>query len=158
MKLMIAMLMMLPTLATAATEIVYNSSSNPYIPARGYVTAKQICLNANKDSFKIFVAQHTVETCDSVKTDYSDSTRPKKVCVGRKMVTVPATTKIVSAFTKKEVCQKWNRNDSAYPRCVSSVMKDTMYSTSYTQYKYEQADWRRERPVSSVNKHIETCK
>lgn len=158
MKLMIAILMMVPALATAATEIVYNTSSNPYIPARGTVTAKQICLNSNKDAFKVYVAQHVVETCDSVKTDYSDSTRPKKVCVGRKLVTVPATTTTVSAFTKKEVCLKWNNNDSSYPRCMKSVLKDAMYSTSYTQYKYEMADYRRERPISAKNKEIETCK
>ncbi|WP_413294993.1 hypothetical protein ACLSU7_07775 [Bdellovibrio sp. HCB185ZH] len=45
MKLLLSILLMAPFFASAATEIIYNRSANPYVPERGYVTRDQVCID-----------------------------------------------------------------------------------------------------------------
>jgi hypothetical protein len=154
---LLAFLVLLPVLASASTTIVYNRSANPYIPVTGKVTESRICLDKATDQLRVYTPAQVVETCESVKVDNSDSAYPKTVCLGRKTEAVPADRVLVSRFTKRKVCAKWDYTDSKYPKCVKWESKDSEYSNSFTEMTYEPSDWRRERPVKVEEKTIETC-
>lgn len=158
MKSLFMVLLLLPTFAHSYTQIVYNRSNNPYIPKAGIVTKQKICVDYAKDALRYVTSATTEETCQSVRIDRTDSAYPKRVCVGRRTVSVPGTVKYVPRFTQKDVCAKWDYTDSSRPRCVKSAAATVEQATSYTQYTYEAADYRRERPVDVQEKQLESCK
>ncbi len=50
MKLLLSILLMAPFFASAATEIIYNRSANPYVPQQGYVTRDQVCIDEDSNT------------------------------------------------------------------------------------------------------------
>ncbi|MEK2690820.1 hypothetical protein [Bdellovibrio sp. GT3] len=158
MKLLIALALAFPMFAHAYGETFQNRSENPYVPQEGKVTAKQICVDEKNEVFRVFVPQHNKEYCKSIRWDRSDSHYPKKVCVGRTVKVIPAQTVSVSPFYEKVVCVKYDHTDSTRRTCKKSVVQTAQYPTSYLQYTYEAADWRKERPIRVQEKQIESCK
>ncbi|QLY26671.1 hypothetical protein [Bdellovibrio sp. KM01] len=158
MKLLIALALAFPMFAFAYGEKYQNRSQNPFVPEKGIVTAKQICVDEKNEKFRVFVPAHKQEFCKSYKWDHSDSHYPKKVCVGRTVKDIPAQTVSVSPFYQQLVCVKYDRKDSTRPTCVKSEVRTLQYPTSYIQYTYEAADWRQERPIRVQEKQIESCK
>lgn len=157
MKFVLTLMLLAPGMAFAYGETILNRTINPYVPKQGYFTKDHICHNAETNSFKVYVPAHVQETCKSYKWDYTDSKYPKKICVGRKVVRVPAKYILASRDYKQEVCIKWNRDDSTRPRCVKSVEQIKKYPLEYTQSVYEMADYRHERPLSVKTKSIANC-
>ncbi|MBO9667380.1 MAG: hypothetical protein J7501_11275 [Bdellovibrio sp.] len=157
MKALLSLALFLPLFAHAYGETYLNRTTNPYVPKSGLVTRGQICVDHANDTFRVFVAKHIVETCREKRMDYSDSKYPKEICIGRKVHKVPAKVITVSRFYQKEVCLKWNHSDSTRPRCMKSAMQTAAYPTDYTQFTYEAADWRKERPIHTESKDIEAC-
>ncbi|UYL07260.1 hypothetical protein B9G69_009395 [Bdellovibrio sp. SKB1291214] len=157
MKLILSILLMAPVFASAATEIIYNRSANPYIPEKGAITRDRLCVDEQNNALQVHVPPSESESCETVKTDYSRTGMPIKVCVGRKSVKVPAMTLTAPLNVKKEVCVQWNRNDSSRPTCVKTEVQEVQLDDSYTQYSYDPSDYRKERPYSVENKRLELC-
>lgn len=157
MKLILSILLMAPAFAPAATEIIYNRSANPYVPQNGAITRERLCIDEQNNEMQVHVPAHEMETCETVKTDYSRTGLPVQVCLGRKAVKVPATTVKAPLTVQKEVCVQWNRNDSSRPVCVKTEVQEIQLEDSYTQYSYEVSDYRKERPSSVANKRLELC-
>lgn len=84
MKLIFSILLMAPFFASAATEIIYNRSANPYVPAQGFVTREHICVDEdnnvlqvlNPEDSTVVTAPRTVEKEVCVQWNRNDSSRP----------------------------------------------------------------------------------
>ncbi|WP_413560270.1 hypothetical protein [Bdellovibrio sp. HCB209] len=157
MKFVIALMLLVPGIASAYGETILNRTINPYVPKKGYVAKEQICYNADKNSFKVYVPAHKEVTCEAYRWDHSDSHYPKKVCVNPKVVATPAKYITASRDYQQEVCIKWNRDDSTRPRCVKTVVETKKYPLQYTQSIYEMSDVYHQRPISSKTKTIANC-
>jgi hypothetical protein len=148
---------MAPVFASAATEIIYNRSANPYVPEKGAITRDRVCIDEQNNAVQVYVPPTETETCESYKTDMSRTGYPIQVCVGRKTVKNPAMKLSAPLAVQKEVCVQWNRNDSSRPVCTKTETQEVQLDDSYTQYSYEPSDYRKERPSSIANKRLELC-
>ncbi|WP_413586621.1 hypothetical protein [Bdellovibrio sp. HCB274] len=134
MKLFLSILLMAPVFASAATEIIYNRSANPYIPQQGEIYRDNLCVEPDTNTLKVRIPEHTV-----------------------KNVKVPETTISAPLIEEKEICVRWNRNDSTRPSCVKKETREVQLDDSYTQYTYDVWDHRKERPITVQNKRLENC-
>ncbi|WP_413577554.1 hypothetical protein ACLVWU_04105 [Bdellovibrio sp. HCB290] len=82
MKLFLSILLLAPVFASAATEIIYNRSANPYIPQQGEIVRENLCVEQDTNSLKVHDPEHSMkvpmladkEVC--VQWNRNDSSRP----------------------------------------------------------------------------------
>ncbi|WP_413560256.1 hypothetical protein [Bdellovibrio sp. HCB209] len=95
MKLILSILLMTPIFASAATEIIYNRSANPFVPAQGFVSRDQVCIDQDNDLFlalnpqdaSVMTAPRVVEKEVCIQWNRNDSSRPQ--CTSAVLKPVP---------------------------------------------------------------------
>lgn len=157
MKIILGSVLVFSSVCMGGTEIVYNRSTNPYVPAKGEVTADKVCFDAAKNAFEVLVPASSKETCKSIRMDYSDSHYPKKICVGKKIVKVPAKVSTFSRVATRKVCASFDYSDSTYPKCTSYKTESFEHSLNYTEYTFQPWDYRHENPVSLGERTLPDC-
>ncbi|WP_413580591.1 hypothetical protein [Bdellovibrio sp. HCB288] len=82
MKLILSILLMAPVFASAATEIIYNRSANPYIPQQGEIVREKVCIEQDTNSLKVHAPEQNLavpmveDKAVCVQWNRNDSTRP----------------------------------------------------------------------------------
>lgn len=133
--------------AFAGTEITYNGSQkkqrvvygNISFAGEGIVSADKVCYDANAEVFKTHIAAKKVETC-------SIAALPMAYCKqngGRVVVKEIAAKDLTAPRTiNTQVCDKFDRTDSAYPKCVhyKTVVKNQPVDFEFMKYKVEYSE------------------
>lgn len=131
----------------AGTEITYNGSQkkqrvvygNISFAEEGIVSADKVCFDANADVFRTHIAAKTVETCSikELPMPYCKQNGGQVVLkkIAAKDLTAPRT-------INTQVCDKFDRTDSTYPKCVhyKTVVKAQPVDFEFMKYKVEYSE------------------